>query len=224
MNTYGGVCFSKDDTRERRAVILALDITDSMRNNFQEIVTKQFPKIFDELGKQEKTEHHFMIMGVGDVNDSSSKAFQTSEFVTSAEALSELQSIVVGGSNEGNAAESYILPWYFAAKHTSIDCFEKRGKKGFLFTFGDDGPAPSITEHEAKEVLGIHEEFGKRKLTARECLDMAQKNYECYHFIVKGDAYNAEVVRRWKELLGDHVYIVDNLNIAETVIQIILEN
>ncbi|HAO33838.1 MAG TPA: hypothetical protein DCQ84_12920, partial [Candidatus Competibacteraceae bacterium] len=40
----------------------------------------------------------------------------------------------------GNACESYTLPWYFAATHTAIDCFEKRGKKGYLFTVGDEEP------------------------------------------------------------------------------------
>ena len=31
-------------------------------------------------------------------------------------------------------------------KKTSIDCFEKRGKKGYLFTIGDEQLPPTLTK------------------------------------------------------------------------------
>lgn len=38
----------------------------------------------------------------------------------------------------GNNGESYLLPWIIAGNHTSIDSYEKRNQKGFLFTVGDE--------------------------------------------------------------------------------------
>lgn len=45
--------------------------------------------------------------------------------------------------------ESYELAMYFMARHTSIDCYEKRGKRGYLFMIGDELAYPKVKRHES---------------------------------------------------------------------------
>lgn len=52
----------------------------------------------------------------------------------------QLEKLWLEKGGGGNCCESYTLPWYFAALHTAIDWFEKRGQKGYLFTVGDELP------------------------------------------------------------------------------------
>ena len=42
--------------------------------------------------------------------------------------LHKLNSVFFEQGGGGNGGESYTLPWYFAARHTRTDQFEKRGK------------------------------------------------------------------------------------------------
>ena len=67
-----------------------------------------------------------------------------------------------------------------------MDCFEKRGEKGFLFTFGDEEPTPRITSGEVDTVFGANSNLETRMLTGRDCLEMASEKFYCYHIILHG--------------------------------------
>ena len=49
-----------------------------------------------------------------------------------------LGKILLEGGGGGQKTESYELAMYFMARHTAIDCFEKRGRRGYLFIIGDE--------------------------------------------------------------------------------------
>ena len=53
----------------------------------------------------------------------------------------------------GNAGESYLLAHYFAAYHTDIDAYNKRGKRGFLFTVGDEPGLTSLPGRVIDEIM-----------------------------------------------------------------------
>ena len=54
----------------------------------------------------------------------------------------------------GQQTESYELAAYFMARHTSIDCFEKRGEKGYLFLIGDEEFYPKVMRGEVAGIIG----------------------------------------------------------------------
>lgn len=64
----------------------------------------------------------------------------------------------------GNDCESYTLPWWFAAMHTKCDNYIKRGKKGFLFTIGDECPPEDLSSYEIERVLGYKPQFNTIQL------------------------------------------------------------
>ena len=66
----------------------------------------------------------------------------------------QLKMIWLEKGGGGNSHEGYHLPWYFAAQHTQIDCFEKRGRKGYLFTVGDEEPPEELLARHAKAIFG----------------------------------------------------------------------
>jgi hypothetical protein len=62
-----------------------------------------------------------------------------------------------------------------------IDCFEKRGKKGYLFTVGDEPPLPFIGRESAKRVLGIDLQAD---MSSQDALALVERQYEVFHLIV----------------------------------------
>jgi hypothetical protein len=50
----------------------------------------------------------------------------------------DLSRILLEGGGGGQKTESYELAMYFMARHTAADCYEKRGKRGYLFIIGDE--------------------------------------------------------------------------------------
>ena len=66
---------------------------------------------------------------IGDAN-SDSTPFQIGQFESGNEMDDWLTKIFLEGNGGGQNHESYELAYYAATRHTSIDCFEKRNKKG----------------------------------------------------------------------------------------------
>ena len=100
---------------------------------------------------------------------------------------------------------------------TRIDCFEKRGRKGYLFTVGDEPIHSRMSKEEISRHLGIETE---RDLTAEEMLAMAQRYFEVFHIVVmEGQAgRDASVVPCWKRLLPERTLILNDHNMLPEVI------
>jgi hypothetical protein len=113
--------------------------------------------------------------------------------------------------------ESYELAMYFMARHTSIDCFDKRGKRGYLFMIGDELAYPKIKRREVAKVIGDDLE---RDLPIEDVLRELQRMYEVY-FIIPEGAYHSgsrELKDFWQGLLGQHVLHLDDLDaVCETI-------
>lgn len=124
-------------------------------------------------------------------------------------------SILKGGG--GNTGESYLLAWYFAAFYTSIDCLEKRKKKGFLFTIGDEPTLPDIAANDLRQIMG---EGQYESFHATTLLDKAREHYHVYHLHIKQTYAGSmqETMDGWKQLLGDHLIILEHHEEVSTVI------
>ena len=153
-----------------RGVIFAEDLTGSMDEFLMSLIQKEFPRLITETYESVSFDPHIMFMGVGDVEAYDEAPLQVTQFETDIRMLEQLQRIYVEKAGGGNNFESYILPWYFAAKHTSMDCFEKRGEKGFLFTFGDELPTPRLTAEEIERVFEKNSSLCQRFITISELL------------------------------------------------------
>jgi hypothetical protein len=179
---------------------------------------------FEEILKRlPVTDPHLMVMGVGDVRFDSAP-LQATQFEADIRIAAQLEEIYIEHGGGGNSWESYNLPWYFAAQKTSIDCFEKRGKKGYLFTVGDEQVPEDLTRADVKKALGL--DLQTEKLANRDLLTMVGRYYEVFHLMVEEGShyrsYGDRVRRGWVELLGQRaIPLSDHKKLSEVIVSTI---
>jgi len=208
------------------AIIVGLDVTGSMHAVLDTMVRKGLNTLITELYERKPvTDPHVMIMGIGDV-EWDQAPLQVTQFEADIRLADQLKNIYLEGGGGGNNYESYILPWYFAAYHTGIDCFDKRKKKGYIFTVGDEEPTPGIKPALINKFLG---ETVKGDLTGSDLLSLVSKEYNVYHLMVEeGDYFRRagdSVVKKWTALLGQRALrLKDYRQLSEVIISAIQLN
>lgn len=105
------------------------------------------------------------------------------------------------GGGGGNGGESYELAAYFLARHTEIDSFDKRGRKGYVFFTGDDYAFPVVSATQVRRLIGdnLQEDIRTADIFAE-----LRKRYEVFFLIPKGHG-EPELAPSWQTYLGDHV-------------------
>ena len=206
-----------------RGIIFAEDVTGSMGRYLLSLIKDEFPRLITQTYDSVSYNPHIMFMGVGDVAVGDEAPLQVTQFETDLRMLEQLEKIYLEQGGGSNPYESYILPWYFAAKHIRMDCLDKRGEKGFLFTFGDEEPTPRITSNEIKTVFGDNDTLNVRMLTGEDCLEMVSEKFHCYHIILHGNAYDDVTISKWRKLMGSHVCDLSNHHYLPELVTTILK-
>lgn len=211
---------------ESTAIILGLDVTGSMGMIAEHIAKNSLGTLM--LGIYENQPVHdpqIMVMGIGDVACDRAP-LQASQFESDIRIGQQLLDLWLEGNGGGNDSESYSLPWYFALNHTSIDCFEKRGKKGYLFTFGDEMVPGTLTPSQINRVFGYS---AQTSFTPQELYTSASERYDVFHIVVEQGNYcrtNMEKVKKdWRNLMGYHAVLLDNYQyLSEVILSVIRVN
>lgn len=210
------------------AIIVGLDVTGSMHTVLDSMARKGLPTLCEEIySRKPVTDPHIMCMGIGDVEMGDRAPLQATQFEGDIKIAEQLVDIYLEGGGGGNGYESYNLPWYFAGMYTSIDCFEKRGKKGYLFTVGDEDPPQGLASEYLRSVF---KNAPDKDLKLEEMLALATRMYHVYHVIVEeGDHtryYGSDkVYKKWSSLLGQNVIrLSDHTKLAEVIVSAIEMN
>lgn len=208
------------------ALIIGIDVTGSMGMIAEALAREGLGVLFQEvLDRKPITDPHLMFMAIGDVAAGDHAPLQVSQFEADDRIIQQLTDIYLEGRGGGNHFESYNLPWYFAANHTSIDCFEKRGKKGYLFTVGDEQPPADLTPSQIESVTG--DKLQTDHLSNEDLLTMVSRMYHVFHVVVeqgshcRGVGVN-KVVSEWKKVLGQNVLqLSDYTKLSEVIVSAI---
>lgn len=204
-------------------VIVAFDVTGSMGNIPYQLVQGSLGTLMEELlARKPVSDPHLMFMGVGDVAFDRAP-LQVTQFEADIRIAEQLRDIFLEGGGGGNSCESYVLPWYFAATKTVCDSMAKRGRKGYLFTLGDEEPPAGLSADEIASVTG---ERPERDYTSEELLDMAERNYHVFHIMVEQGShyrhYGDRVRSKWNNLLGQRaIGLSDYTRLAEVIVSTI---
>ncbi len=205
------------------AIIVALDVTGSMGRIADVMAREGLGVMVEEiLARKPVSDPHIMLMGVGDACYDRAP-LQVTQFEADILIAEQLQDIWLEKGGGGNSVESYTLPWYYAAMHTSIDCVEKRGKKGYLFTVGDEEAPDVLLAAHIKKFIG---DDVSQDMDSKSLLNMVSKMYNVFHIIVEegshARSYPRQVKDSWTELLGQRVLMLsDHTKLAEVVVSTI---
>ena len=108
----------------------------------------------------------------------------------------------------GNGGESYPLAWLFTAAKTKCDAI-KRGRKGFLFTIGDEAPHRVITREQAERFADISVEADVDARTLQETLS---EDWHIFHLIVEtASTRQQDAIKKWRELLGERAIVISDI-------------
>lgn len=204
-------------------IIIALDQTGSMQQIPDYIVKHSLPNIMEKLFESGIADPQICFMAIGDCCYTEEAPLQVGQFESGDEEMEKwLTSVYLEGRGGGNDHESYPLAWYFAARHTVTDSWEKRQKKGVLITIGDE-PCQSIL---TKEQLEKYVDDGPEKdWTASELLKKVREKWQVFHIHCDGSHYRLSRLN-WNKLLGPNLICSkgrDGADIADLLVRIIVD-
>lgn len=199
------------------AIAVFLDVTGSMGQIPEMLIRHKLGSLMDTLLAHGVEDPQVMFSAIGD-HHTDRAPLQIGQFESGTDELNDcLSKVYIEGGGGGQNMESYLLAWLVAGRHTSIDCFEKRGNKGFLFTIGDEKNWDSVAAPRLKELMGYAQ---TDPITDAQVLAQAQRMYHVFHIHINETGYkdNPDVIGYWKKLLGERALILDqHMAVAELI-------
>jgi hypothetical protein len=217
----GGLIFreSRDSAKHPNALAVAifLDVTGSMGRIPEYLIRHKLGALMDTMIDHNIADPQLMFSAIGD-HHSDRASLQVGQFESGTDELNAgLANIFLESGGGGTMQESYLLAWLVAGRHTSIDCFEKRAQKGFLFTIGDEASWSKVEAAKLKSLLGYTQ---AEDLTDKELLQQAQRMYHVFHIHANETHYrnHPKVLDYWREMLGQNLLVLDDHNaVAELI-------
>jgi hypothetical protein len=213
-----------DDNPLSTPIIVGCDGTGSMGELAGVMIKEGLAKLLPEVySRQPVTNPHVMLMVIGDAVAHDRVPVQATQFEADIRIVQQLEQLYVERGGGGNDSESYSLAWIVAALMTRHDAWEKRQKKGVIFTYGDECVSATIPAGRIKQLLGLDVESD---ISAQDALAMASQTYDCYHLIVEQGSFAAthlDMVRKsWTNLLGERaIPVADHTKMPEIITSIL---
>lgn len=200
-------------------IIVSCDVTGSMGRLAEIIVRGGLNKIMSSIiDHKPVSDPEVMLMATGDAYGDRAP-LQATQFEAGVDPMvKQIEQIWLEGNGQGNGGESYSLAWFFATYKTVCDAIIKRGRKGYIFTIGDECCHKFIKKEQVPKYLGLGCEVD---IPTKELLADTQRFWHVFHLIVQPVA-TQPVVKSWKELLGENAIMVeDEKELPEVITTII---
>jgi hypothetical protein len=187
---------------ESRAVAVLFDVTGSMQS-VPRVLQAHLPQLMGLLIRKGYLDHPQILTGaIGDATCDVAP-LQVGQFESGIEIEEDLGRLYLEGGGGGHITESYELALYFMARHTAMDCYEKRGQRGYLFVVGDEIPYPKVKRSEVEAVIG---DRPQNNISVEDLVADLERTFDVYHVLPKmtSNWNNPLVHRRWAQLLGQN--------------------
>ncbi|NLG05896.1 MAG: hypothetical protein GX567_19035 [Clostridia bacterium] len=193
-------------------IIIGFDATASMGYLAKELAVNSLNNTIMSLYENQiVSDPHILCSAIGDCKSDRSP-LQVTQFEADIRIIEQLTDLFLEGGGGGNGGESYNLLWYFAARHTQSDCYEKRQKKGFLFTIGDDQCHKDLSIVEIRNVFNDQTQYS---LSNEELLRMVREKYHVFHIHIETGHYDdQQIVSAWKKLLPGYATTIHKHDIC----------
>lgn len=204
-------------------IIIASDVTGSMGMIAHELMNEGINTVAKEIYERKPIpDPHIMVMAIGDA-ECDTAPLQVTQFEADIRLADQVRELYIEGGGGGNRGESYNLAHVFAATKVASDAWEKRKKKGYLFTIGDEPVLNGCTKAGLERFIGGH---FPSSLSAQECVDMARRTFEVFHIVLTNEGFAAysldEVLKTWNPILPQRVIkLADVSKLGETIVSTI---
>lgn len=218
MNPFGKLRESRDSAQhpDSLAIAVLFDVTGSM-GSVPRVLQAKLGALMRVLIVKGYVAHPQILFGaVGDAY-CDQVPLQIGQFESGLEMDDDLGKIVLEGGGGGQVFESYELGYYFMARHTAIDCFDRRHRKGYLFTIGDEKPYASVRARQVRDLIGAPLE---RDIPTAQIIAEAEARYTCFHIIPTNTSHGSDraIQKHWRDLLGERVLLLeDEAAVCETI-------
>jgi hypothetical protein len=224
LNAKGKVreCCNSAEHPNTVPVILALDVTGSMGSACDECASS-ISALMKDLYEQFK-DVEVCVMGVGDF-ECDDAPLQVSQFESDVRVAKQMDEVWLEKGGGGNGYESYTAPWWFGLYRTSLDCYDKQGRKGIIITMGDEPLNPELHRSEVEDFLGERSDRDKDGhpeyiFETNALYKAASKKFDIYHITVADDRtnydgngnYERNVDKSFKDVIGESNYIVSSVD------------
>lgn len=204
LNPYGLEVRESRDSAEHpnsNAIIIALDVSGSM-GRVVRAIHKDLPQLFKLLLGHEYVPHPQILFAAFAHAAMNQVPLQVGQFESDNRMDENLENMIIGGqlAGGGSPGESAEHIFYLAARHTSIDCWEKRQKKGYLFIITDEEATGRVVKKDE-----VHRFIGpglKDDVPLDQIITEAGEKYHIFAVIPMGASANSSVVEFWKSALG----------------------
>lgn len=142
---------------------------------------------------------------------------QVGQFESGVEMDEHLRNIVLEGGGGGTNHESYEIPLYFLAQHTVLDCWEKRGSKGYAFLIGDEKAYPFVNKQQIANLIG---DTLQQDISLQSIITEVQRRYHLFFIFPRNASHGHDkgIQDFWQNLLGQNVIFLDDENaVCETI-------
>jgi hypothetical protein len=205
-----------DEHPQSLAIAVLFDVTGSMRDVPRALQVK-LPQLLGLLvRKGYAADPQIMFGAIGDATCDRAP-LQVGQFESDNRMDDDLSRILLEGGGGGQLTESYELALYFMARHTAADCYDKRGKRGYLFIIGDEMAYPQVKRGEVSAVIGdgLQADVDLAALVAQ-----VTARWDTYYILPAGASHvgNPRVLGFWRRLLGQNVIELADLDaVCETI-------
>ncbi len=202
-------------------IIIGLDVTGSM-GDLLDVTAKRLGEMVKDIIERQPVEGpQIMFCAVGDSRCDRSP-LQATQFESDIRIASQLTDLWFERGGGGNGFESYPLVWYLAANKTKTDAWDKRRKKGVIFTLGDDGFPEKLLAKEIEKVFG---DYVREDINTAGLLAQVSRRYDVFHLMVMdGRSESTVKLPKWRELMGERAISVTDVEAIPEIIVSLLES
>jgi hypothetical protein len=205
-----------DEHPESTAIAILFDVTGSMLNVPVTLQSK-LPGLLGLLLRKDYIAHpQILFGGIGDAT-CDRVPLQIGQYESDNRMDENLEDIFLEGGGGGQKTESYELAMYFMARHTDIDCWNKRRHKGYLFLIGDEMAYPRVSRRQVRELIGGGLQ---REIRTDAIVRELRERYNVFYILPRSASYGGDpqILGFWRNLLGEHVLELDDpAAVCETI-------
>lgn len=201
-------------------IIIGLDVTGSMGHIAVDLLKAGVGRTIQSINSSPNIHGpQILFAAVGD-SKCDSYPLQVTQFESDNRMVDQLQMIWNHKGGGGNGGESYFLPWVFADKKVQADAINE-GRKGYIFTVGDEPVHKFFSEVEQVHVFGSS--LYEKDVTADEIYESVSKNWFVFHLCV-GDRYEWQdkTVTESFKFMDDHFVILKDSSMLPEIIGAII--